>query len=135
VSVASKLEEKDRMKQLVCVEFDVLHMNEHRTTMKQRVERDRTHRLTSGEMLMNSQDHNFKFGFRTSSRNVINKPHGCGRLATSRSSKTLLNNKNNVNIDRCRTRTRSTMIVLPTEQSVLVMLRNWPRQINTRACN
>jgi hypothetical protein len=51
--------------------------------------KDKTNRLTSGEMLINSRDHNFKFGFRTSSRNVINKPHGCGRLATSRSSKTL----------------------------------------------
>jgi hypothetical protein len=40
-------------------------------------------------MLINSLDHNFKFGFRTSSRNVINNPQGCGRLATSRSSKTL----------------------------------------------
>ncbi len=51
--------------------------------------RNKTNRLTSGEILINSLDHNFKFGFRTSSRNVINNPHGCGRLATSRSSKTL----------------------------------------------
>jgi hypothetical protein len=48
-----------------------------------------SYRLTSGEMLINSLDHNFKFGFRTSSKNVTNNPHGCGRLATSRSSKTL----------------------------------------------
>ena len=49
----------------------------------------RTYRLTSGEILMNSRDHNFRFGLRTSSRKVINKPHGCGRLATSRSRRTL----------------------------------------------
>ncbi len=53
--------------------------------------RNGTNRLTSGEMLINSLDHNFKFGFRTSSRKVINNPHGCGRLATSRSNKTLQN--------------------------------------------
>jgi len=38
---------------------------------------------------MNSRVHSFKLGFRTSSRKVTNKPHGCGRLATSRSSRTL----------------------------------------------
>jgi hypothetical protein len=55
-----------------------------------------SYRLTSGEILMNSLDHNFKFGFRTSSKNVTNNPHGCGRLATSRSSKTLeQKNENN----------------------------------------
>ena len=83
MSVVSKLESKSvseiKRRETQCEEEEEL--------------KDKTNRLTSGEILINSLDHNFKFGFRTSSRNVINNPQGCGRLATSRSNKTLENSK------------------------------------------
>lgn len=81
MSVVSKLEMKS-----------VSEIKRRETQGKEEEEeelKDKTNRLTSGEILINSLDHNFKFGFRTSSRNVINNPQGCGRLATSRSNKTL----------------------------------------------
>ncbi len=83
--------------------------------------------MTSGEILINSLDHNFKFGFRTSSRNVINNPHGCGRFATSRSSKTLQNENSN--------QIKNSIVKNHTEQFVLVKLLNLLQQINIKVYN
>lgn len=76
---------------------------------------------------MNSRVHSFKLGFRTSSRKVTNKPHGCGRLATSRSSRTLEEEE--------AKKMSLFFVVIPTERFALAELPNWLQQINIKSCN